>query len=60
MNIHDATEFAYKNGYKDGVKEFAERLKNHFWSKADCDVLIRGVLDNLLTELTERKEDEGK
>ena len=44
----------------EAYKEFAERLKNHFWSKADCDVLIRGVLDNLLTELTERKEDEGK
>ena len=37
----------------EAYKEFAERLKNHFWSKADCDVLIRGVIDNLLTELTE-------
>ena len=27
MNIHDMTEEAYKNGYKAGVKEFAERLK---------------------------------
>lgn len=44
----------------EAYKEFAERLKNHFWSKADCDVLIRGVIDNILTELTERKEDEGK
>ena len=41
----------------EAYKEFAERLKNHFWSKADCDVLIRGVIDNLLTELT--KGDEG-
>jgi hypothetical protein len=27
MNIHDATECSYKNGYMTGVKEFAERLK---------------------------------
>jgi hypothetical protein len=27
MNEHDATEQAYKNGYKAGVKELAERLK---------------------------------
>ena len=27
MYIHDATEQAYKNGYKAGAKEFAERLK---------------------------------
>ena len=27
MNIHDATEQAYKNGFRDGVKALAERLK---------------------------------
>ena len=26
MNIHDATETSYKNGYEAGVKEFAEKL----------------------------------
>ena len=26
MNIHDMTEYAYKNGYKDGAKALAERL----------------------------------
>lgn len=26
MNIHDATEEAYKRGYENGVKEFAEKL----------------------------------
>lgn len=27
MHIHDMTEEAYKNGYKDGIKKFAEMLK---------------------------------
>ena len=27
MTEHDATEQAYKNGYKQGVKDFAERVK---------------------------------
>lgn len=27
MNIYEATETSYKNGYRAGVKEFAERLE---------------------------------
>ena len=30
MNVHDATESAYKNGYEKGVKDFAERVKNYY------------------------------
>ena len=30
MNIHDATEQAYKNGYKAGMKDFAEIDINRF------------------------------
>ena len=30
MNIHDATEMAYKNGYKDAVEEFAEKIKKYY------------------------------
>lgn len=30
MNEHDATEIAFKNGYKKGVNELVERLINHF------------------------------
>lgn len=26
MNIHDATEQAYKNGYKSGMEDFAREL----------------------------------
>ena len=35
----------------EAYKEFAERLKQVFWSKAECDFLIRGIVDNLLKEL---------
>ena len=28
MDIHTATEQSYKNGYNDGVNEFARRLEN--------------------------------
>ena len=30
MNKHDATEIAYKNGYDQGVKDMAERIKNYY------------------------------
>ena len=30
MNKHDATETSYKNGYEQGVKDFAERVKNYY------------------------------
>jgi hypothetical protein len=29
MKIYEATEQAYKNGYEKGIKDFAERLKEH-------------------------------
>ena len=51
MNIHDVSEQAYKNGYKDGVKEFAKRLKQ----EADVDGStwwIAGIdVDKVLREM---------
>lgn len=29
MNIHDATEISYKNGYEKGIADFAKRLKEN-------------------------------
>ena len=29
MDIYTATELAYKNGYKDGILQFVNYLKNH-------------------------------
>ena len=45
MNIHDATEISYKNGYEAGVKEFAEKLKENI----DYGKLYRTVDDYELT-----------
>ena len=61
-------EVVYRIGWENALveaikaeayKEFAERLKSHFWSKADCDVLIRGVIDEILTELTKGDESDA-
>lgn len=54
MNIHDATEQAFKNGYKAGVTELAERFEeelgetffNHY-------PFVLTTLDNLAKEMTE-------
>jgi hypothetical protein len=39
MDEHTATELAYKNGYANGVKEFADRLRKvafrGFWETRD-------------------------
>ena len=48
MNIHDATEQAFKNGYKAGVEELAETVKNAFPS-------IAKEIDYFVEELTEGK-----
>ena len=34
MNEHDATEVAFKNGYKQGVKDLAKKLKGYYRSLA--------------------------
>lgn len=46
MNIYDATEIAYTNGYNQALKDFAERVKEEF--KIDkffldqiCEEMIR-------------------
>ena len=30
MNPYDATEMAFKNGYKSGIMNFADRLKKYY------------------------------
>lgn len=71
MYEHDATEYAYKNGYDkgkaDGIKEFAERLHNginDFRDKREMVMLpyteaallcIERKIDNLVKEMTEEK-----
>lgn len=52
MNIHDATEVAYRNGYKAGyqagVKEFAKTLRARAFNDADGFYIV--VIDQI-TEL---------
>lgn len=63
MNEHNATEQAYKNGYKKGraeaIKKFAERLKTAFIL---CDPMFNRTIDKIVQEMVDqqRKEDEGK
>jgi Holliday junction resolvase RusA-like endonuclease len=53
MHIHDATEQAYKNGYKAGMKDFAEKLKKRAYLNSYCVyVVTNDDIDNLLKELT--------
>ena len=59
MNVLDATEIAYKNGYKKGIKDFAEKVKDI----VDEPALIRGRvidtiiarIDDLVKEMTEER-----
>lgn len=41
----------YQKGYADGIKEFAERLKQIYWSDTLGDTLIREMIDNIVKEM---------
>ena len=55
MDKHTATELAYKNGYAkgyaDGVKEFAERLQQVFYSDDAGDVCLRKIINHIAKEM---------
>ena len=54
MDNHYATEIAYKNGYNQALKDFAERVKCN-WEKDFClGITICQVIDQIAKEL-ERK-----
>lgn len=62
MHIHDAIEQAYKNGYKAGMKDFAEMLKKQGIPVTGGKgygrvyVMCSNVhIDKLLEEMTERR-----
>lgn len=55
MNIHDATETAFKNGYKQGIKDFVQRLKEYKflsfeWSHGEHPFVVE---ENDIDELAE-------
>lgn len=57
MTIHDATEQAYKNGYKQGATDFAKLIKKDFENphiqKSGLDFVdfLKGVVDNRLKKM---------
>lgn len=57
MNIHDATEQAFKNGYKAGVTEFAERFEEELGeSFFNHYPFVLTTLDNVVADLMEERK----
>ena len=50
MNIHDATEQAFKNGYEKAIRDMYTEL---IVSKQDIDTIVKRLLDkhNITTEM---------
>jgi hypothetical protein len=46
-----ALEMAYKNGYEQGVKDFAERMKNVFGYGWLLGSSVKNQIDNLVKEI---------
>ena len=65
MKEHDATEIAFKNGYKQGkidtLRKMQEKLKAHFDSDSDyfrsSHGYIRSVVDQIAKEMEEEQND---
>ncbi len=51
MDKHTATELAYKNGYDNGVKEFAERIFEAFPSDMNYTTISRLLVKTILKGL---------
>ena len=45
MHIHDMTEVAYKNGYKDGAKKFCENVKAALIGKGFYPAIVKNVME---------------
>lgn len=58
MNEHDATEISFKNGYKQGVNDFAERARTVAFDNIDDAaslVQIYKAIDRIAEELIGEK-----
>lgn len=62
MNEHEATERAYKNGYKKGVEDAVRKMQSEI--KERCikagiyPVIVARTVDNVVEEMLEGKTDE--
>lgn len=63
MNEHDATEVAYKNGYKDAVKKIRKKLHSEAFAifddegRVDCYAVDLNDIDRVLKETLEENHD---
>ena len=51
MHIHDMTEVAYKNGYKDGAKKFAENVRRELIEKGFYPAIVKNVMEEVKKEM---------
>ena len=51
MDKHTATEMAYKNGYANGVKEFAEKVFELFPDDKNFTTISRFTIKHILKEM---------
>ena len=59
MNIHDATEISFKNGYKAGVEAVKKELENKLYRIPQHHFTLEDVLwyvDKIAKELVGEKE----
>lgn len=58
MNEYDATELAYKNGYEQGVKDMAERIKNYYrhTTSRPLPATVEYYVNQIAKELLEKTE----
>ena len=51
MDINRATETAYKNGYKQGIKDYHEKVKQALIDKSFYPVIVKNVLEQIKEEM---------
>ena len=61
MNKHDATETAYKNGYEQGVKDFAERVKTYYrhTSSRPLPATVEYYIDQIAKDMIKKECGDG-
>lgn len=57
MHIHDMTEEAYKNGYKDGAKKFCENVKLTLIGKGFYPAIVKSVMEETEKEMVGKRND---
>lgn len=51
MHIHDMTEVAYKNGYKDGVEQFCENVRLTLIGKGFYPAIVKSAMEEIKKEM---------